>query len=111
MRMNYAEDSEHGTALRIVDYLAGLARDYSSCFILVHHASEGVPGNPVPPRSAILQKVSQLPALILNVAPEPWSGNLAVCAVKNRHGKQDPSGKDCFMLRADPSQCWFEDMT
>jgi len=109
MRMNYMEDSEHSTALRIVDYLAGVARDYSACVILVHHASEGVPGNPVPPRSAILQKVSQLPSLILNVAPMPWNGDLAICAVKNRHGKQDPSGKDFFSLKADPSQNWFED--
>jgi hypothetical protein len=111
MRVNYAEDSEHGTALRIVDYLAGIARDYSACVVLVHHASEAVPGNPVPPRSAILQKVSQLPALILNVAPIPWSGDLAICAVKNRHGKQDPTGKEYFTLKADPSQCWFEEVS
>lgn len=109
MKMNYAEDSEHSTFSRICDYLAGIARDYSACVLLVHHASEAVPGNPVPPRSAIMQKVSQLPSLILNVAPQPWSGDLAICAVKNRHGKQDPSGKDYFTLKADPSQCHFED--
>jgi replicative DNA helicase len=110
MKMNYTEDNEHSTALRIVDYLAGIARDYSACVILVHHASEAVQGNPVPPRAAILQKVSQLPALILNVAPEPWTKNICICAVKNRHGKQDPSGKEYFSLKTDPSQCWFEDM-
>lgn len=110
MKMNYMEDSEHSTAMRIVDYLAGIARDYSACVILVHHASEGVPGNPVPPRSAILQKVSQLPSLILNVAPDPWTKNLCVCAVKNRHGRQDPSGREYLTLKAYPDQCRFEDM-
>jgi hypothetical protein len=110
MKMNYMEDSEHSTAMRIVDYLAGIARDYSACVILVHHASEGVPGNPVPPRSAILQKVSQLPSLILNVAPDPWTKNLCVCAVKNRHGRQDPSGREYITLKAYPDQCRFEDM-
>jgi hypothetical protein len=110
MKMNYVEDSEHTTAIRITDYLAGIARDYSACVLLVHHASEGVPGNPVPPRSAVLQKVSQFPSLILNVAPMPWTGDLAICAVKNRHGKQDPSGKDHFILKAFPAQCTFEDM-
>lgn len=111
MKVNYAEDSEHGTALRIVDYLAGLARDFSTCVILVHHCSEAIKGNPVPPREAIQQKVSQLPALILNVAPEPWSDNLAVCAVKNRHGEQDPSGKNYFTLKSNPAQCWLEDLS
>lgn len=110
MKVNYVEDSDHGSYSRIVEYLASIARDYSTCVILVHHASEAVPGNPVPPRSAIMQKVSQLPSLILNVAPMPWSGDLAICAVKNRHGKQDPSGKDYFTLKANPAQNWFEDI-
>lgn len=110
MKMNYVEDSEHSTAIRITDYLAGVAREYSACVLLVHHASEAVQGNPVPPRSAVLQKVSQFPSLILNVAPLPWTGDLAICAVKNRHGKQDPSGKDYFTLKANPSQCHFEDL-
>lgn len=109
MKMNYVEDNDHGSYSRICDYLASVARDYSSCVILVHHASEAVPGNPVPPRSAIMQKVSQLPSLILNVAPLPWTGDLAICPVKNRHGKQDPSGKNYFTLKADPTQNWFED--
>ncbi len=109
MKVNYMEDSDHGSFTRIVDFLTGIARDYSTCVILVHHASEAVPGNPVPPRSAIMQKISQLPSLILNVAPREWTGDLAICAVKNRHGKQDPSGRDFFTLRANPAQCWFED--
>jgi replicative DNA helicase len=110
MKVNYMEDSDHGSFTRIVDFLTGIARDYSACVILVHHASEAVPGNPVPPRSAIMQKISQLPSLILNVAPDPWSGNLCICPVKNRHGTQDPSGKNYFTLRANPAQCWFEDL-
>ena len=109
MKVNYMEDSDLGSFTRIVDFLTSIARDYSACVILVHHASEAVQGNPVPPRWAILQKIAQLPSLILNVAPQPWSGDLAICAVKNRNGKQDPSGKDYFTLRANPAQCWFED--
>lgn len=110
MKMNYQEESEHGTALRVVDYLASIAREHSACVLLVHHATEAVEGHPVPPRYAILQKVAQFPSLILNVAPMPYTGHLALCAVKNRHGAQDPSGRDHFLLTADLSQNWFEDV-
>jgi hypothetical protein len=111
MKMNYQEESDHGTAIRIVDYLGTIARDHSACVLLVHHASEAYQGNPCVPRAAILQKVSQFPVTILTVAPMPFTGHLAVCAVKNRHGRQDPTGQDHFLLAADLSQNWFEDVT
>jgi replicative DNA helicase len=110
MKMNYQEESDHGTALRVVDYLCSLAREHSACVLLVHHVSEAVEGSPVPPRYAILQKVAQFPTLILNVAPMPFIGHMAICAVKNRNGPQDPSGRDHFTLVADLSQAWFQDV-
>lgn len=109
MRMDYVEESERGTAFRVTDYLGKLAREYSACVIVVHHTTESVEGHPCPPRHAVLQKISQLPALILTLAPLYWSGDLAVACVKNRHGEQDPSGRTYVTLKADPSQNWFED--
>jgi hypothetical protein len=110
MRMDYVEDSERGTAFRVTDYLGKLAREYSACVIVVHHTTESVEGRPCPPRSAVLQKISQLPALILTLAPM-WSGeSLAVACVKNRNGADDPSGRTHVLLTANPSMNWFEDL-
>ena len=110
MKVNYMEDSEHASFSRVCDFLQSVARDYSACVTLVHHMSESVAGNPVPPRSALQQKVSQLPALILGMAPVPWSGDLAISVLKNRNGQQDLTGKNYFTLKANPAQCWFEDI-
>jgi predicted ATP-dependent serine protease len=110
LKMNYAEESEHGTAASIVSYLDTLAREHSACVLLVHHASEAFEGDPCPPRAALLQKVAQLPTLILSVAPMPISGFMAVCAVKNRHGPSDSTGRDAIHLVCDLSMNHFEDL-
>lgn len=111
MRMDYVEESERGTAFRVTDYLGKLAREYSACVIVVHHTTEAVDGRPCPPRSAVLQKISQLPALILTLAPM-WQGeSLAIATVKNRNGPDDPSGRTYVLLTADPTMNWFSDPT
>jgi hypothetical protein len=107
MRVDYVEESERGTAFRVTDYLGRLAREYSACVVIVHHCTEAVEGRPCPPRSAVLQKISQLPALILTLAPT-YAG-LAVACVKNRHGSDDPTGRTYLTLKSDPTQNWFED--
>lgn len=93
MQVNYAEDSEHASHARIMAYLKYLARSRRTAVVVVHHASEGKPEgrHPIcPPLSAALQKVNQLPALILSVAHD--QSNFYIAPVKNRGGADDRTG-------------------
>ena len=85
------------------------ARETGSAFLVLHHTSEGVPGNPCPPRSAIQGKVAQTPALILTVT-NSQPGFLGVCSVKNGYGPADPSGGTPVWLSYDPSRMYIADM-
>jgi hypothetical protein len=93
-----------------------LARKWMSAVLIVHHTSEAVKGEPCPPRSAIMGKANQLPALILtlngnSIAVDSY---LEVAVVKNRFGPQDPTGRTAFKMKAEP-QCsrimeWHEEL-
>lgn len=109
LKMNYSEESEHGTVERIIGYLDTLAREYNACVILVHHGSEGITGEPCQPSWAFLGKRTQFVVLLLSVASLPYAGQFAVCATKNRHGKQDPSGQDAIYMAADLAKNLFWD--
>lgn len=99
--VSYYEDSDHGSDARILQYLHASARSSGAAFLVVHHATEAVSGDPCPPRSAILNKQAKLPVLILTVANK--GENFYVSPVKNRHGFQDPSGRTAINLRVNPS--------
>ena len=79
-----------------------LAREYDCAFLVLHHTTEGVAGNPCPPRSALMGKVAQTPALILTVAQDE-AGFLGVCPVKSRYGPSSPSGSEPTWLRYLPA--------
>lgn len=81
-----------------------LARKWMSAILVVHHTSESVKGEPCPPRSAIMGKANQLPALILTLDGNSIAGYLNVAVVKNRFGPQDPTGRTAFKMKAEP-QC------
>jgi hypothetical protein len=91
--MNVVEDDGDYAGMRgMTRDLALVSRDARTHFVILHHTSEaygsiGVP----PPRSALMGKLSQFPQLVLTVAAD--RSLLNVCAVKNRHGPQDPSGQ------------------
>jgi hypothetical protein len=85
-----------------------LARKWMSAVLIVHHSSEGVKGEPCPPRSSIMGKANQLPALILTLAPE--DDRLLVAVVKNRFGPQDITGRTFFELKAQPELCRIQSM-
>lgn len=85
------------------------ARETGSSFLTLHHTSEGVPGNPAPPRSAIQGKVAQTPALILTVT-NSQPGFMGVCAVKNRYGPADASGGSPIWLVYDPARMYIADL-
>lgn len=91
--MNVVESDNEWSAMRnMTRDLALVSRDAKTHFLILHHTSESWGEVGVPqPRAAIQGKVSQFPQLILNVGAN--GAVLNVCAVKNRHGPQDPSGK------------------
>lgn len=98
--VSYYEDSDHGSDARILQYLHALARSTGSAVLVVHHCTEAIPGFPCPPRSAILNKQAKLPVLILTVANK--DNTFYIAPVKNRHGYQDPSGRNAIQLKVNP---------
>jgi RecA-family ATPase len=85
------------------------SRETSAAFLTLHHTSEGVAGNPAPPRSAIMGKLAQTPACILTVTNSN-PGFLGVCAVKNRYGPADPSGGAVSWLVYEPARMHIADL-
>lgn len=85
------------------------ARETGAAFLVLHHTSEAVSGNPAPPRSAIQGKVAQTPALILTVA-NTTEGFMCVAPVKNRYGPADPSGTNVTWLVYEPARMHLGDM-
>lgn len=89
----------------LMSELKDLARKWMSAILIVHHTSEGVKGEPCPPRSAIMGKANQLPALIITLNGDSINGTLDVAVVKNRFGPQDPTGRNHFQMTAEPALC------
>lgn len=86
-----------------------MARDFEACVLVVHHTSESAkPGSP-PPRSAIMGKANQLPALIVTLWGDAARNSLLVAIVKNRFGPQDPTAGRYFEMFADPAVCLIKD--
>lgn len=103
MLVNYAEDSEHASASRVMGFLKHLARDCGTAVVVVHHCSEAAytERNAVcPPMSAVQQKVNQFPALVLTVSNEHTS--FFVAPVKSRGSLSDPSGRTALTFNWEP---------
>jgi KaiC/GvpD/RAD55 family RecA-like ATPase len=94
MNMSGDSDVEVQTQKKAMRELHWLARKTRSCVIVLHHTSEQNQDHllSAPPRSAIQNKVSQLPALILTAAHN--GGELFVAVVKHRHGEDDPKASN-----------------
>lgn len=89
--------------------LKDMARDFQTCMVVAHHTSESAkPGSP-PPRSAVMGKANQSPALILTLWGDSVNGTLEGAVVKNRFGPQDPEGNLKFKLKANPQVCLIEE--
>jgi AAA domain-containing protein len=112
--MNVADSTDDFGPMRdMTRDLALIARDTRTHFMILHHTSEsyGQVGAP-PPRAALMGKLSQFPQLVLTVGAE--HDKLNVCAVKNRHGSQDPSGQTMIPFQVFPDtmrvrEMWSED--
>ena len=99
---------EWGGLRSLMRELKWWARDTGAAVVVCHHTSEGVTGNPCPPRSALHGKVAQTPSLILTIHNQP--NMMAVCAVKNRYGPADASGSTPIWLSYDPASMQVHDL-
>ena len=86
-----------------------LSREHGTSFLVLHHTSESVQGNPCPPRHSIQGKVAQTPAVILTVSNEQ-QGFLGVCPVKNRYGPSSPNGSEVIWLSYNPAAMQLTDL-
>lgn len=109
--MDIATDGgdEFASMKAITKELKYLARETNSAIMVLHHTSEAVVGTPCQPRSSILGKVAQIPALIITLGAE--GTNLACAVVKNRYGKADAQGQNVMAwLSFFPEYCYVADM-
>lgn len=109
--MDIATDGgdEYASMKAITKELKYLARLTNAAIVVLHHTSEAIPGTPCQPRSAILGKVAQVPALILTLGAE--GTGLACAVVKNRYGKADAQGVNVMTwLSFFPEYCYVADL-
>jgi len=93
----------------VMSELKEMARDHQTAITIAHHTSESVSAGAPPPRSAIMGKANQLPALILTLWGDGAKGTLDVATVKNRFGPNDPTAREYFTMSADPKVCLIEE--
>lgn len=109
--MNMAGDSEAEVAnqRKSMSSLHWLARKHKVCVLVLHHTSEQNVEHieSAPPRTAIQNKVSQLPALILTTANQ--AGEMYVAVVKHRHGEADPLAKNPLRWTVDFARNQIQD--
>ena len=99
---------EWGGLRHLMRELKWWARETGAAVVVCHHTSEGVTGNPCPPRSSLHGKVAQTPSLILTVHSQ--AGLLAVCPVKNRYGPADATGGTPIWLSYEPASMQVLDL-
>ena len=103
------ENGDEYSSLRsLMRELKRWARTSNACFVALHHTSEGVSGNPCPPRSSVHGKISQKPALVLTIG-QAYQGFMPIAPVKNRSGFSDKSGGTAAWLAYDPATMTLRD--
>ena len=108
--MDIATDGgeEFASMRAVMKELKYLARATNAAIIILHHTSEGVPGAPCQPRSALQGKVAQLPALICTLGVVGTS--MAVAPVKNRYGRADANANLICWLAFNPEWMYMADL-
>lgn len=108
--MDIATDGgeEFASMRAVMKELKYLARATNAAIIILHHTSEGVPGAPCQPRSALQGKVAQLPALICTLGVVGTS--MAIAPVKNRYGRADANANILAWLAFSPEWMYINDL-
>lgn len=96
------EDDPFAGLESLMDYLHGMARSTSACVVGLHHVTGGYNDADKPiPLSGVKGQITRVPEMILTMHRSYshfGSDTLRVSTVKNRGGKQDPSGRDFVEL-------------
>lgn len=102
-----AGEGGHKVGENILLFLDELARKTGACFVVLHHlVGEYDDGNKPAPMSALRDKVSKIPYMILTLfrSEDPMGGErLGVAIVKNRGGKANAAGNYVVELDLDLS--------
>lgn len=100
MNMSTAAKDEYTGFRELSQVLHYFATELGIAVLLLHHINLGGIDVTAPvPLNYVKGQVSELPAHIITWAKR--ESHLLGCAVKNRHGKADPSGKTVFSLDYD----------
>ena len=97
-------DSDKAGDLFIMKELHGLARRTKACVVVLAHLSmSGLKeGEAVRPRarSTLINKIDEMPDMILTVAYDPDDLSFWIAVVKTREGKSDPDAKHPIKISA-----------
>lgn len=107
--INVEDTRDHEGQSGILSELHYLTRVTGATVFVLHHASEagGLDPTRAPPRSAVQNKVTHYPELVLSVAVDSETGRFQIAKVKVRNGKQDPSALRPYELYADLDKTTF----
>ena len=107
--INVEGTGDHEGQSGILSELHYLARLTGATVFVLHHASESNGQDPLkaPPQSAIQNKTSHYPDLILTMALNSLTGDFQVAAVKVRSGQNDPKAQRPYGLYANMDTCSF----
>jgi hypothetical protein len=92
---------EWGSLREVMIQSLVLARETEAAVILVHHASDGSRGKPVPTKADVMGKVGALPAVLIGVGMDD-ADDLWVTGLKLRKARSDPEGKRPFRMTVRP---------
>jgi len=103
MNMNSGQENEWAGFRDLSQAFHYIATELGIVVLLLHHINLGGLDLSYPaPLTSIKGQVSELPATILSFAKR--EGSLLYCAIKNRHGKSDPSGRSFQSLNYDEAR-------
>lgn len=98
VRSDMGEDGDPFSGLEgLMDYLHGMARGTGACVIGLHHVTGDYNNGDKPiPLNGVKGQITRVPEMVLTLfrkALDDMSTILCVSVVKNRGGKQDPTGQ------------------
>lgn len=94
----------------LMDYLHDMARKTGACTIGLHHVTGRYNDADQPiPLSGVKGQITRVPEMVLTLY-RPEEDRLGVSAVKNRGGKNDPSGKSPVELEFDGERMKISDI-
>ncbi len=97
----------------LMDVLHKLARDTGACVIGLHHVTGDYNNGNIPiPLNGVKGQITRVPELVLTMfrtSSEFGVGLLNISTVKNRAGRQDPSGRSYVSLTFDGNTMQIKD--